>query len=267
MNFLSYFVISDPRLLRSSNLSYKKPFQNPQKPNQNLILNSDTDRGRARWVSVEVWMRACFHCVHVCTGSFCIDFCSHFLSILRSLYSSASYETSATLSSVLWGHCSRRYARAAFYKNYMAVAHKRIKVTCGRGGDRGIVLDLVSLCIFCRTCKLEVEGCSKGLRGQNKQRAWSFMLLQKILLSLKLPASRAKERGERQTGIERVRIGRAAREGEGAIEVWSPWVETVPAWAYRERMTVALVSFAELTVLLPYITPPIVLFQLFGEKS
>lgn len=34
-------------------------------------------------------------------------------------------------------------------------------------------------------------------------------------------------------------------------------------------MTVALVSSAELTVLLPYITPPIVLFfsQLFGEKS
>lgn len=34
-------------------------------------------------------------------------------------------------------------------------------------------------------------------------------------------------------------------------------------------MTVALVSSAELTLLLPYITPPIVLFffQLFGEKS
>lgn len=41
----------------------------------------------------------------------------------------------------------------------------------------------------------------------------------------------------------------------------------MPGWAYREQMTVALVSFAELTVLLPYITPPIVLFQLFGEKS
>lgn len=42
----------------------------------------------------------------------------------------------------------------------------------------------------------------------------------------------------------------------------------MPAWAYREQMTVALVSSAELTVLLPYITPPIVLFsQLFGEKS
>lgn len=34
----------------------------------------------------------------------------------------------------------------------------------------------------------------------------------------------------------------------------------MPAWAYREQMTVALVSSAELTVLLPYITPPIVLF-------
>lgn len=34
------------------------------------------------------------------------------------------------------------------------------------------------------------------------------MLLQKILLSLKFPASRAKERGaQRQTGVERVRMG------------------------------------------------------------
>lgn len=41
----------------------------------------------------------------------------------------------------------------------------------------------------------------------------------------------------------------------------------MPAWAYREQMTVALVSFAALTLLLPYITPPIVRFQLFGEKS
>lgn len=143
---------------------------------------------------------------------------------------------------------------------------KEWRLQMGRG--KKAVLDLVSpLHVFCSTCKLEVEGCTKGLQGQNKQRAWSYKLLQKILLSLKFLASRAKGRGGRQTGIERVKIEGAAREGEQAIEVWSPWVETVPAWAYREQMTVALVSFAALALLLPYITPPIVRFQLFGEKS
>lgn len=55
--------------------------------------------------------------------------------------------------------------------------------------------------VFCRVGKLEVESCSKGLQGQNKQRARSAALLQKILLSLKFPALRAKERGE---GVEAI---------------------------------------------------------------
>lgn len=115
------------------------------------------------------------------------------------------------------------YARAAFYKSYTTVVHGRMKVAGRQGGGLEAALDLVSLPhVFCRTCKLEVEGCSKGLQGQNKQRCRSFMLLQKILLSLKFPRSRAKERGERQAGKERVRIGRAAREGERVTEVRSP---------------------------------------------
>lgn len=78
--------------------------------------------------------------------------------------------------------------------------------------------------VFCRVGKLEVESCSKGLQGQNKQRAWSAVLLQKILLSLKFPALRAKERGEgvEAKGVERVRIGRAAREGETSYRSVKP---------------------------------------------
>lgn len=154
----------------------------------------------------------------------------------------------------------------AFYKCYTTVAHGGIRVAGGHGKQQ---LSICShfLIYFAGLASRRWRVAARGFRVKTNKRAWSFMLLQTILLSFEVFTIESKGERERQTGVERVRIGRAAREGEQVIEVWSPWVETVPAWAYREQMTVALVSFAELTVLLPYITPPIVLFQLFGEKS
>lgn len=73
--------------------------------------------------------------------------------------------------------------------------------------------------VFCRTCKLEVEGCSEGLQGQNKQTCLKFHAFAEDIVVFEVFTIESKGERERQTGIERVRIGRAAREGERVIEV------------------------------------------------
>ena len=76
--------------------------------------------------------------------------------------------------------------------------------------------------VFCRVGKSEVESCSKGLQGQNKQPAWSSVLLQKILLSLKFPASRGGGGCRGNRVWDGVKIARAAREGETSYRSVKP---------------------------------------------
>ena len=64
-----------------------------------------------------------------------------------------------------------------------------------------------------------MEGCSEGLRGQNKQTRLKFHAFAEDIVVFEVFTIESKGERERQTGIERVRIGRAAREGEQAIEV------------------------------------------------
>lgn len=142
----------------------------------------------------------------------------------------------------------------------------KMRVASRQGRKQLWILSLI-LMYFAGLASWRWRVLAKGFRVKTNKRAWSFYAFAVDLVVFEVVTIKSKGERERQMGIERARLGRAAREGEQVIEVWSPWVETVPGWAYREQMTVALVSFAELTVLLPYITPPIVLFQLFGEKS
>lgn len=146
-------------------------------------------------------INVCSLCVCVCG----IDFYFHFLSginkmYLKSLYSSASQETYYTLSSV----CEVTvvdvvpYARAAFYKSYTTVVHGRMKVAGGQGRrEKKQFWILVSAPhVFCRTCKLEVESCSKGASGSKQTTSLKFhAFAEDLVVFLKFPPSRAKERG------------------------------------------------------------------------
>lgn len=173
-----------PGCYKATTYPTRSPFKILKNKIRTLILNSDTDRGQARWVNVEVWMCACFQCtcglifVSIFLEAYIPLPCMKLLLLCHQFCEVIVVDDMPELPSI-------KITRRLHIKEW--------RLHVGRGEKA--VLHLVSLSVFCRTCKLEVEGCSKGLRGQNKQRAWSFMLLQKILLSLKLPASRAKERG------------------------------------------------------------------------
>lgn len=75
------------------------------------------------------------------------------------------------------GSLQQPCASAAFDSTSTRVAHEIVKVTGrqrgeeGEGEGEGVGIGPSLLYVFCSTCKLEVEGCSKGLGGQNKQRA------------------------------------------------------------------------------------------------
>lgn len=212
-------------------------------------------------------MRVCIRILHFHTFGWYWFFLS-FVFIVKRLTCSIFQKVTPALNKtpVLWGHrcsCSDTWQICFVHDLYKSITWKN--EGCSWMGNK----KNWSSCIL---HDLQVVGggrggYSKGLRVKTNIHAWSFYAFAEDLVVFEVFTTESCEEMERQTGIERVRIGRAAREGEKVTEVWSPWVETVPAWAYREQMTVALVSFAELTVLLPYITPPIVLFQLFGEKS
>lgn len=132
-------------------------------------------------------------CVQVGTLCMVLIFISTFwVKLYPHIHKSSCFFSSArilnTLSSVLWGHCGR-VARAIRNDN----RRKTWRLEPGRVKKK--LFSVSPPHVFCRVGKSEVESCSKGLQGQNKQPAWSSVLLQKILLSLKFPASRAKERG------------------------------------------------------------------------
>lgn len=52
---------------------------------------------------------------------------------------------------------------------YIMAIEENMKVGARQGGKKRYFS--VSPHVFCRVCKLEVESCSKGLQGQNKQPA------------------------------------------------------------------------------------------------
>lgn len=64
-----------------------------------------------------------------------------------------------------------------------------------------------------------MEGCNKGLRGQKQTTSLRFRAFAEDLVVFEVFTIESKGERERQTGIERVRIGRAAGEGERVIEV------------------------------------------------
>lgn len=110
------------------------------------------------------------------------------------------------------------YARAAFYKSYTMVAHKRVKVTGGQGEKGSSGFGLPSLCIL---QDLQVGGgwLQQGAPGSKQTTSFKFHAFAEDLVVFEVSSIESKGEGERQTGIERERIGRAAREGEQAIEV------------------------------------------------
>lgn len=110
------------------------------------------------------------------------------------------------------------YARVAFYKTYTTVAHERMKVTDGQGEKSSSGFGLSSSCIL-QHLQVGGGGLYQGAPGSKQTTSLKFHAFAEDLVVFEVSSIESKGEGGRQTGIERVRIERAAREGEQAIEV------------------------------------------------
>lgn len=111
------------------------------------------------------------------------------------------------------------YARVAFYKSYTTVTHGRMTVAGRREKKNSSGFGLSSSCIL-QDLQVGGRGLQQGASGSKQTNVLEvFRAFAEDLVVFEVFTIESKGERERQTGIERVRIRRAAREGEQVIEV------------------------------------------------